>query len=129
MFDFLDADWFNIGLEIVFVLLIGYDVKKYFVTKKREYLINIVLTIGFAIWALYPYYTSYVGWQEHQKSVMISNCVDTNDTKLCKCIDETTFKSFTHDEYVALDKSGSEYGEWLKDTKEECLDSKVGPST
>ena len=75
MFDFLDSDWFNIGLEIVFVLLISYDVKRYFETRKREYVINIVLTIGFDIWALYPYYTSYVGWQEAQKSVMISNCV------------------------------------------------------
>ncbi len=122
MFDFLDSDWFNIGLEIVFVILISYDVKKYFETKKREYIINIVLTIGFAIWTLYPYYTSYVGWKEEQKAVMISHCLDTNDTKLCKCIDEATFKSYTHDEYVALDKNSSEYSEWLVETKEECLD-------
>ena len=122
MFDFLDSDWFNIGLEVVFVLLISYDIKKYFQTKKREYLVNIVLTIGFAIWALYPYYTSYVGWQEGQKKVMLSHCGDTNDTKLCTCLDESTFKNYTHDEYIVLDKNTTDYKEWYKETKEDCLD-------
>ena len=123
MFDFLDSDWFNIGLEIVFVILISYDVKKYFETRKREYIINIVLTIGFAIWALYPYYNSYVGWQEEQKKEMLSHCSgDENSTKLCRCLDDTTFKSYTYDEYKALDKNSSEYREFLKEAKEDCLD-------
>ena len=123
MFDFLDSDWFNIGLEVVFVILIVYDLKKYFETRKREYIVNIVLTAGFAVWALYPYYTSYVGWEDEQKSVMISHCSDTNDTKLCTCVDEATFKNYTHDEYIAVDKNSSEYREFLKDTKEDCNDS------
>jgi hypothetical protein len=123
LFDFLDSDWFNIGLEVVFVLLISYDLKKYFETRKREYIVNIVLTIGFAVWALYPYYTSYVGWEGEQKQVMISHCGDTNDTKLCKCIDEATFKNYTYDEYIALDKNSTEYSEFLKDTREDCSDS------
>jgi len=38
LFDFLSSDWFNIGLEIFFVLLISYDLKKYFQTRKREYI-------------------------------------------------------------------------------------------
>jgi len=123
VFDFLDSDWFNIGLEIVFVILISYDVKKYFETRKREYIVNIVLTIGFAIWALYPYYNSYVGWQEEQKKEMLSHCSgDKNSTKLCKCLDDTTFKSYTYDEYKALDKNSSEYREFLKEAKEDCLD-------
>ncbi len=122
MFDFLDSDWFNIGLEIVFLVLISYDIKKYFQTRKREYLINIVLTIGFAIWTLYPYYTSYVGWEESQKKVMLSHCRDNNDTKLCSCLDESTFKEFTHDEYVAIDKNSTEYRDFLKDAREDCLD-------
>ena len=122
MFDFLDSDWFNIALEVLFVLLISYDIKKYFQTGKREYIINIVLTIGFAIWTLYPYYTSYVGWEESQKEVMLSHCSDSNDTKLCSCLDESTFKSFTHDEYIALDKNSSDYKEFLKEAKEDCLD-------
>jgi hypothetical protein len=122
LFDFLDSDWFNIGLEVVFIVLISYDVKKYFETGKREYILNIVLTIGFAIWTLYPYYTSYVGWEEEQKKVMISHCTKSEDTQLCKCLDETTFKTYTHDEYVALDKNASEYKEFLQEAKEECLD-------
>jgi hypothetical protein len=122
LFDFLDSDWFNIGLEVIFIVLISYDVKKYFETGKREYILNIVLTIGFAIWTLYPYYTSYVGWEEEQKKVMISHCTKSEDTQLCKCLDETTFKTYTHDEYVALDKNASEYKEFLQEAKEECLD-------
>jgi len=123
LFDFLDSDWFNITLEIVFLILISYDVKKYFETKKREYIVNIVLTIGFAIWALYPYYNSYVGWEEEQKSEMLSHCRgDENSTKLCKCMDDATFKNYTYNEYISLDKNSSEYREFLKDAKEDCLD-------
>ena len=122
MFDFLDSDWFNIALEIVFIILISYDIKKYIETKKKEYITNIVLTIGFAIWALYPYYNSYMGWEEEQKQVMLSHCSDTNDTQLCKCLDDTTFKTYTHDEYIALDKNSSDYKEFLQEAKEDCLD-------
>ena len=122
MFDFLDSDWFNIGLEIVFVILISYDIKKYIETKKKEYITNIVLTIAFAIWALYPYYNSYMGWDEEQKQVMLSHCSDTNDTKLCKCLDDTTFKTYTHDEYITVDKNSSDYREFLEEAKEDCLD-------
>ena len=123
MFDFLDSDWFNIGLEVVFVILISYDVKKYIQTKKKEYLTNIVLTIGFAIWALYPYYNSYIGWDDEQKKEMLSNCKgDENSTKLCRCIDDATFKNYMYDEYIKLDKNSSDYKEFLEDAKEECLD-------
>lgn len=122
MFDFLDSDWFNIGLEIVFLILISYDIKKYFETKKREYIVNIVLTIGFAIWVLYPYYKSYYGWNETQKQEIISTCKDANNSELCRCVDETIFKAYVYDEYKALDKNSSEYREFLKETKEECLD-------
>ncbi|WP_321777631.1 hypothetical protein [Sulfurimonas sp.] len=122
MFDFLDSDWFNIGLEIVFLILISYDVKKYFETKKREYIVNIVLTIGFAIWVLYPYYKSYYGWEDSQKQEMISTCKDSNDTKLCKCLDEKIFKNYVFDEYKILDKNSTEHLEFLKEAKEECED-------
>jgi len=123
VFDFLDSDWFNITLEVVFVILVSYDIKKYIQTKKKEYLTNIVLTIGFAIWALYPYYNSYVGWDDEQKKEMLSNCKgDENSTKLCRCIDDATFKNYMYDEYIKLDKNSSEYKEFLEDAKEECLD-------
>lgn len=122
MFDFLDSDWFNITLEIVFLVLISYDIKKYFETKKREYITNIVLTIGFGVWALYPYYNSYVGWEEKQKSEMMSTCNDTNDTKLCKCMDDKIFKGYTYEEYKAQDKNSSDFKDFLKESKEDCQD-------
>jgi hypothetical protein len=122
MFDFLDSDWFNIGLEIVFLILISYDVKKYFETKKREYIINIVLTIGFAIWVLYPYYKSYFGWSQEQKTELISHCDEVKDTRLCKCLDESTFKSYIYEDYIKIDKTSKEYKEFIKEAKEECLD-------
>jgi len=123
LFEFLDSDWFNIGLEVVFLILISWDVKKYFETRKREYIVNIVLTIGFAIWALYPYYNSYVGWEDEQKKEMLSHCTgDENSTKLCRCLDDATFKEYTYEEYKALDKNGSDYKEFLKDAREDCLD-------
>lgn len=122
MFDFLDSDWFNIGLEIVFLILISYDVKKYIETRKREYIVNIVLTIGFAIWVLYPYYKSYFGWEESQKSALISTCADSNNTELCKCVDDALFKGYKYEEYKLLDKNSTEYKEFVEDAKEECLD-------
>jgi len=122
LFDFLDSDWFNIGLEVVFVLMLSYDVKEYIQTRNKKYITNIVLTLGFAVWALYPYYNSYVGWEDTQKNALLSHCRDINDTKLCKCLDDTTFKTYTYDEYIALDKNSSEYSEFLKDAKEECED-------
>jgi len=122
MFDFLDSDWFIITLEIVFLVLIIYDIKKYIQTKKKEYITNIILTFGFAVWTLYPMYKSYFGWNEEQKKVLLSHCSDTNDTKLCQCLDDTTFKTYTHDEYIVLDKDSTDYKEFLQEAKEDCLD-------
>ena len=125
MLDFLDSDWFNIGLEIVFLILIIFDIKKYRETKKREFIVNIVMTLGFAIWVLYPYYKSYFGWSESEKTELISTCReynDENETKLCKCLDEAIFLNYMHEEYISLDKKGTEYKEFLKEAKEECLD-------
>ncbi|NOR58850.1 MAG: hypothetical protein GQ474_10050 [Sulfurimonas sp.] len=122
MFDFLDSDWFTIGLEIVFLILISYDIKKYFETKKKEYIVNTVLTIGFAIWVLYPYYKSYYGWNETQKQEILATCLDANNSELCKCVDEAIFKEYVYDEYKALDKNSTEHKEFIKETKEGCLD-------
>ena len=122
MFDFLDSDWFIITLEIVFVILIIYDIKKYRETKKKEYITNIVLTFGFAVWTLYPMYKSYFGWDETQKQEMLSTCADSNSSELCKCVDDTIFKSYVYEEYKALDKNSTEYIEFVKEAKEDCLD-------
>ena len=124
MFDFLDSDWFIITLEIVFVILIAYDIKQYIETKKKEYITNIVLTVGFAIWVLYPMYIKYFGWEDSQKSEISSHCSnqDANATKLCECVNDTVFKAYTFDEYKALDKNAKEYKEFIKESKEDCLD-------
>jgi hypothetical protein len=122
LFDFLDSDWFNITLEIVFLILISYDVKKYVETKKKEYITNIVLTIGFAIWTLYPYYKSYFGWNENQKQEMISTCDSEKNQTLCKCLDDKIFKEYVYEDYKYLDKNSTDFKEFLKESKEDCLD-------
>ena len=118
----MDEDWFIIALEVVFVILIAYDIKKYVETKKREYIVNIVLTLGFAIWTLYPMYKSYFGWEESQKSELLSTCRDVNDTKLCECMDDKIFKGYVYEDYLHVDKNSSDYKEFLEDAKEECED-------
>lgn len=123
MFDFLESDWFVIGLEILFVLLISYDVKRYRETKKREYVVNILLTVVFAIWTLYPFYTSYFGWEDEEKRELLSHCGDSKDTKLCSCIDEAMFKTYTFQEYKNLDKNSTQFTEFLQETMEDCNDS------
>ncbi len=122
MFDFLDSDWFIIGLEIIFLILISYDIKRYLETKKNEYIVNIVLTLGFAIWTLLPFYNSYFGWTEKQKTEMIKTCVDSNNSELCECVDKAVFKTYIYDEYIAIDKNSTKYQEFKKETKEDCLD-------
>lgn len=122
MFDFLDSDWFNIGLQILFVLFISYDVKKYLQTKKKEYILNIVVTIGFAIWALYPYYLSYVDWNDTQKEKLMSECKQGRNATLCKCLNKATFKEYAYEEYSKIDKNATEYKKFLSDAKEDCED-------
>lgn len=118
----MDSDWFIIALEIVFVILIAYDIKKYIETKKKEYITNIVLTLGFAIWTLYPMYKSYFGWDDAQKVEMLSTCSQESNETLCKCMDDKIFKAYVYEEYLHVDKNSSDYKEFLEDAKEECLD-------
>ena len=122
MFDFLESDWFNITLEIIFLVLIVYDIRRYFQTRKNEYLINIILTLGFAYWALAPYYRSYIEWDEVQKASLISTCENETNATLCRCVDDAIFKNFSHEEYIALDKNSTEFLEFVADAKKECLD-------
>jgi hypothetical protein len=123
MFDFLDSDWFIIVLEIVFLVFIIYDIERYSETKKKEYITNIVLTIGFAIWALMPMYTKYFGWEENQRQLLAKGCVgDENATKICHCVNDSLEKKFTHDEYVTLKQQEKEFNEFIKEAKEDCLD-------
>ena len=122
MFDFLDSDWFNITLEIVFLVLIIFDIIKYLQTKKREYLLNIVLTIGFGVWALMPYYTSYIEWSESEKNSLVSTCDTEQNQTLCRCLDDAIFKNYSHSEYIKLDKNATDFKEFLQDATKECQD-------
>ncbi len=122
MFDFLSSDWFNITLEIIFLILIAYDIKKYRETKKREYLTNIALTFGFAVWTLYPYYNSYIGWDDGQKLKMSSTCQYDSNQTVCACIDEVIFKEYSFETFESLDKNGSDFIKFIKETKEDCVD-------
>ena len=122
MFDFLESDWFNISLEILFLLLVSWDVKKYLETGRKEYILNIAITLGFAVWALWPYYNSYVEWNEKEKKSLLFACQNETNLTLCKCMDDAIFKNYTHDEYVELDKNGTEFRKFLKEAKDECED-------
>ena len=122
MLDFLDSDWFIITLEIVFVTLLAYDIKKYIQTKKKEYITNIVLTLGFAIWTLYPMYLSYFGWEEEQKKEMISSCENDENQTLCRKVDDAIFKNYTYEEYKKTDINSTQFKEFIEETKEDILD-------
>ena len=93
-------------------------------TRKKEYIFNIVTTIGFAIWMLYPYYTSYTGWLDKEKSEMLSSCEAKTKgaKKLCVCVDNAIFQHYTHAEYITLDKNSTDFIDFLKETKEDCED-------
>ena len=90
----------------------------------KQYITNIVLTLGFAIWVLYPMYIKYFGWEEKQRDELSIVCQnkDDNATKLCKCVNDNTVKTYTYDEYNKKSKDSKEYKEFIKETKEDCLD-------
>jgi len=123
MFDFLSSDWFNLGLEVVFLIFIVYDIKKYNENKNKEYLINIILTIGFFIWTIIPFYNSYITWEDKDKYELIKSCEKENNSTLCNCLSDSIFKEYQHTDYEKIEhKTDKDYLEFIKDTKEECLD-------
>ncbi len=123
MFDFMDSDWFVIGLEILFLLFIAYDAWKYAKTKKREYIINIVLAIGFAIWVLYPFYTKYYTWDEKQREVLMQSCVNEHNASDCICITNNIVKEYEYKTYEALDQNSDKaFLVFLDDVKKGCLE-------
>jgi len=122
LFDFLDEYWFIIALEVVFLVLIVYDIKKYIETKKKEYITNIVLTVGFAVWTLLPFYNSYVTWADEDKQIVKKECMKDKNETLGNCLSDVLFKEYSFEDYKKLDKESDDFKEFLKDTKEECLD-------
>ena len=123
MFDFLDSDWFIIGLEIVFITLISYDAYKYVKTKKRQYIFNIVLTLGFAIWTLYPFYTKYYEWNDADRDKMMSECLANGSERYCGCLENEIFKEYDEETFKSLEDSEDLYFlEFMNETRKDCLE-------
>ncbi len=121
MFAFYESDWFTITLEILFLLFIIYDTKRYFQTKKREYLLNIALTIGFFFWALVPFYNKYYSWQDVDKSSLMASCIAENNASYCECWDDKVFKEYSLDDFKSLNREKDEdYLEFASEVDEEC---------
>lgn len=122
MFDFMDSDWFIIGLEVVFLSLITYDVWKYYKTRKKEYIINIVMAIGFALWVLVPFYTKYYDWDEVQRQTLQKECLSENNETYCNCMDNMIVKEYDFAGFQKIDKKNDkDYLEFIKESKEECF--------
>ncbi len=119
----MQSDWFNIALEIIFLVLIVYDFKKYLATGKKEYLLNVALTVVFAIWALYPYYKEYLEWNNEEREKILKNCTFDANKTTCSCIANALFKEYSAKEYHEIDKNSKEFKEFIKEAKEECLDT------
>lgn len=121
MFAFYESDWFTITLEILFLLFIVYDAKRYFQTRKREYLLNIVLAVLFFFWALVPFYNKYYSWQESDKESLMAQCVQEQNQSYCSCLDDKIFKEYDIETYNELDKKkDKDFRELLEGFDKEC---------
>lgn len=123
MFDFLDSDWFIISIEVIFLLLILYDAKKYFETKRKEYLTNIALTFGFFIWAALPFYNSYITWTDVNKDELKIECIKENNVTVCECVNNSIYKEYAYNTYLELSKSkDDDFIEFINEIKKECIE-------
>ncbi len=121
MFAFYESDWFTIVLEILFLLFIAYDTRRYFQTGKREYLINIVLAILFFFWALVPFYNKYYSWQDVDKESLLTQCIKEHNQTYCSCRDDMIFKEYDFESFMALEKQkDEEYLEFIEEVDKEC---------
>lgn len=123
LLDFLDEDWFIIVIEIIFLIFISFDIRRYMKTKKREYIVNIVLTSGFFIWAAMPFYNSYYTWKNEDKILFTSECNNEINVTLCECLDNKVFKEYSFNTYKKLKQTNdSELIKFINKTNKECLD-------
>jgi len=108
-------------LAIMITSMIGIVLYKLIhISKDSSQISLIILTLGFAIWTLYPMYISYFKWSQSQKQDLLKVCQKEDNATLCRCIDESLFKEYGFDELQLLDKK--ELQEVKKDAKEDCLD-------
>jgi hypothetical protein len=121
MFDFLDNDYFIITINIVFLVFIIFDIQKFRESEDKKYLLNILLTLGFAIWVMIPFYNKYITWSEKNISELSHHC-EENNRSLCSCITDWTIKSYSYESFMQVDKNSSDYRAFLKETKQECLE-------
>jgi len=123
MFDFMDSDAFIIGLEIVFLSFIIYDGWKFYKTRKKEYILNIVLAIGFALWVLIPFYTKYYDWTDEQRETLQKECLNEHNASYCSCMDNMIVKEYDFKGFDKIDKQNDKkYLEFLEESKKECFE-------
>lgn len=120
MFAFYESDWFTITLEILFLLFIAYDTKRYFETRKREYLLNILLAVVFFFWALIPFYNKYLTWDEAAKTALITECSNEHNTSYCSCLEDKVFKEYDFESYRKIEKTDEDLLEFLQESDKEC---------
>ncbi len=121
MFDFFSSDLFTVILEIAFLVFIIYDLRRYILTRKKEYLFNIALAIGFFIYTLLPLYTKYYGWSGEAKQVMQQQCVLENNSSYCECLNDMIFKAYDQPEYELLaTQKEADLMTFLDESKREC---------
>jgi hypothetical protein len=102
VFDFFSTDEFTIALEIGLLLFIIYDLKHYLATKKREYLFNIVLALGFFIYTAIPFYNKYVTWEDGAKTTYMQTCLQEHNQTRCDCVSDEVFKEYSFETYDFL---------------------------
>jgi hypothetical protein len=119
MFDFFSSDTFTILLEIAFLVFIIYDLKRYFETKKREYMINVVLAFGFFIYAAIPFYNKYYLWSDEARLAQNTQC-SQEEINICQCMNDKLFKAYSFEEYETMELNSDAYKEFLKESQEEC---------
>ena len=120
MFDFLDNDIFVIVINIVFLVFIIYDIKKYRQTKQKALLFNIALTIGFAIWVMIPFYNKYMTWDD--KSITQIDLACEHNQSLHDCLVDAAVKNYSFEAFDKEDKESEDYLAFIKDASKECLD-------
>lgn len=121
MFEFFESDVFTIGLEIALLLFVAYDLKKYLATKKREYMVNIVLALGFFIYTAIPFYNKYVTWSEADRIALQTVCEKEHTKAVCKCLSDATEKKYSFAAYEKAFES-EELKTFTDETLQECTE-------